>query len=279
MATAIAALRRLRHGALKNLGPLWIGLGRFYRFMFRALGLRFSVSTRIGRYGPFRLNGIFAFSDFENWGGGHNDAFAACIEACRGKRCVFDIGAHVGLVALPMASVAAPGGRVYAFEPAEANGRLLREHTELNEFSNIEVIPSLVGAEPRDSVPFFEMAEPTGMNALVVAKNPEAFHETHRSQIALDQFCAARRLAPEVIKIDVEGAEIGVLRGSRQILMTHRPTIFLSVHPREIALLGENVETLSSLIADLGYDCRDAQGQPVSGFALREYVLTPRGMH
>jgi len=272
----IAALRRLRHGRLKRLEPVWVALGRAYRFAFRALGSRRTVSTRIGPFGPFRLNGLFAFSDFENWGGGHNDAFVQCVEACRGKLCVFDVGAHVGLVALPMASVVAPGGRVYCFEPAEANRKLLSEHAALNGYSNIEVVQALVGAEARQSVPFFEMDEPTGMNALVVAKNARAFRETRRPQMTLDGFCAARGLAPEVVKIDVEGAEIGVLQGAGRTIERHRPLVFLSVHPREIALLGQDVARLAGLIAELGYDCRDARGRPVSKFELREYVLTPQ---
>ena len=276
MSEALAHLRRLRHGPLKFLSPLWLPLGRLYRSVFRALGIRHPVSTRIGPYGPFRLNGIFAFSDFEHWGGGHNDAFVACVEACRGKHCVLDIGAHVGLVALPMASVMAPGGRVVCFEPAEANRRLLLEHAALNGFAAIEVNPCLVGAETRPDVPFFEMAEPTGMNALVVRKNAEAYIATRRPQVSLDDFCDERALAPEVVKIDVEGAEIGVLRGARKTLARHRPLIFLSIHPRDIELMGESVEALSELIGSLGYDCRDAQGRVPARFELREYVMTPR---
>lgn len=276
MAAAFAYLRRLRHGPLKWLTPLWLPLGRLYRSVFRGLGIRRPVSTRIGPYGPFRLNGVFAFSDFEHWGGGHNDAFVACVEACRGKHCVLDIGAHVGLVALPMASVVAPGGRVVCFEPAEANRRLLLEHAALNGFAAIEVNPCLVGAETRPDVPFFEMAEPTGMNALVVRKNAEAYIATRRPQVSLDDFCAEHALAPEVVKIDVEGAEIGVLRGARKTLARHRPLVFLSIHPRDIELMGECVEALSELIGSLGYDCRDAQGRVPARFELREYVMTPR---
>lgn len=276
MSAALTALRRLRHGPLKGLGPIWTALGRVYRSIFRALGIRRPVLTRIGPYGPFRLSGLFAFSDFEHWGGGHNDAFAPCVEACRHKRCVLDIGAHVGLVALPMASVLAPGGRVFCFEPAEANRKLLLEHAALNGYINIEVVPCLVGADSRSDVPFFEMAEPTGMNALVVAKNAEAYIATRRRQVSLDDFCGERGLVPEVVKIDVEGAEIGVLRGARKTLARHRPVIFLSVHPRDIALMGERVETLSELIGALGYECKDVEGHAPVRFELREYVLTPR---
>ena len=272
----VATLRGLRHGPLRNLDPLWRVLGRLYRLGFRVLGARGAVRTRIGPYGPYRLNGLFAFSDFEHWGGGHNDAFEACIEACRHKNCVIDVGAHVGLVALPMSDVVAADGRVHCFEPADANRQLLAEHAALNGRVNIEIVPALVGAQVAESVPFHEMATPTGMNARVVRKNPASFRKTCRRQVTLDAFCAERGLAPEVIKIDVEGAELDVLAGARQTIARCRPLIFLSVHPREIELMGQDVGALVRLLDEYGYDCHDAEGVQVTNFALREYVLTPK---
>lgn len=275
LTTAIAFIRRLRHGPLKALAPAWHTLGRLYRLLYRVLGLRRTVSTRIGPYGPFRLNGIFAFSDFEGWGGGHNDCFALCIEACRGKSCMIDVGAHIGLVALPAASVLDPKGRAFCFEPAMANNRLLTEHAALND-CRIEVIPCVVGAEPDSAVSFFEMDEPTGMNAIANHQHRDGYREMQRRQVSLDSFCAERDISPEVIKIDVEGAEINVLRGARATLSRCRPAVFLSVHPREIVEMGESVATLSALIDELGYEVRDARGQRPAEFGLREYVLAPR---
>ncbi len=124
MAVLLATLRRLRHGPLRRFDAIWLPLGRLHRWLVRVLGWSAPVKQSIGRYGPFLLDAQFAFSDFAGWGGGHNEGFAACIEACRGRRCVIDVGAHVGLVALPMASVIAAGGVVVAFEPAAANRAL-----------------------------------------------------------------------------------------------------------------------------------------------------------
>jgi len=274
--TITATLRRLRHGPLRSFGPLWTVLGQLYRFGFHTLGIRRSVVTRIGPYGPFQLNGFFAFSNFEKWGGGHNDAFQLCIEACRDKACAIDVGAHIGLVALPMASVLVPQGRVICFEPAQANRNMLIEHAARNGFSNIEIEPWLVGEEVKDTVRFYEMDAPTGMNTVAAPKDPLTYRETSCRQLSLDSYCKARKLAPDVIKIDVEGAEIGVLRGARETISRCRPIIFLSVHPREISALGESPDVLTDLIDEMGYNLRDAQGHEPAQFELREYVLTPR---
>lgn len=99
----------------------------------------------IGPFGPFHLNGRFAFSNFDQWGKGHNSAFEACVKACRNAQCVLDIGAHIGLVSLPASRMVASGGRVFAFEPAAGNLRFLHDHKTLNNLTNLEVVESLVG--------------------------------------------------------------------------------------------------------------------------------------
>jgi len=269
-------LRALRHGPLRGLSPVWVFLGRIYRAIGKSTGLLRPVATRIGVYGPFKLNGMFTFSDFEHWGDGHNNGFADCIEACRGKSCVLDVGGHIGLVSLPVSEVLAEGGRVFTFEPAEANRRMLLEHVALNNATNIEVVSDLVGAEEKDDVEFFESAEPTGMNSVVIPKHHDSYSPARKRQITLDGFYSDHDLATDVVKIDVEGAELAVLRGAKEALHRHHPVIFLSVHPREIALLGESFKGLEDLIDEIGYECRNIDGSPVSGFALREYILTPK---
>ncbi len=269
----ITLLRRLRHGPLRALGPAWVQLGRGYRRLVGGLGL--SVRQRIGPYGPFRLDARFAFSDFEHWGQGHNDGFTACVEACRGRRCVLDVGAHIGLVSLPVAAVLAPDGLLIAFEPAAANRRLLRRHLELNGLSErVKVEAALVGAECLDEVLLHESGEVSGMNSLA-AREGDYRPVAHR-QLSLDHYCGRNGLAPEVIKIDVEGAELGVLEGAREVLQRCRPQIFLSVHPWHIARLGRSTEELAALIDELEYDCRTADGGAVTEFGLREYHLVPR---
>ena len=275
MPSPVATLRQLRHGPLKPLGPLWLLLGRLYRASLRVAPAG-PVSQRIGPYGPFKMNPTFAFSDFAHWGGGHNRGFAACIERCRDKHCVLDIGAHVGLVTLPASRVMAADGRLYAFEPAAANIRMLEEHLRLNRIDNVELVTALVGALESEAVTFYEGAEPTGLNSLAAGDKRAGFAQTRHRQVSLDSFCLARGLRPEVIKIDVEGGEIDVLEGGRTILLRHRPEIVLSVHPAQIEALGQSVEALSDLIDALGYDCLDFAGNPVGALRADEYLLVPR---
>lgn len=270
----LVLIRRLRHGPLKFLNPMWLVLGLIYRrFVAGSIGF---TKQKIGHYGPFRMDAQFAFSNFASWGGAHNDGFAACVEVCRGKHCVIDVGAHIGLVSLPVASVMPPGGVLVSFEPARANRDLLSRHLRINGFEHVRVEEALVGDEELAAVDFFEMDDASGMNSIAPGAMGDEYLPVRKAQVTLDGYCERNGLSPEVIKIDVEGAELGVLRGARAMLSRCRPLIFLSVHPRQIALLGESIEALSALIESLDYDCRHSDGSPVKSFALREYLLVPR---
>jgi FkbM family methyltransferase len=270
----ISTLRRLRHRSPRRLAPAWTALGALYRRAVAGRGL--VIRQSIGPYGPFRLDATFAFSNFARWGQGHNDGFVACVEACRGRRCVLDVGAHIGLVTLPVASVLGPGGVVVGFEPAVANREVLAQHVRLNALADrVRIEPRLVGAEDDDEVTFFEMAGCSGMNSVVGPGGRRGYAAERRPQVTLDTYCERHRLVPEVIKIDVEGAEVDVLRGGRHTLRRCRPLVILSVHPRLMGRLGYSPADLRAELDAIGYGIHDVDGLPVERFQLREYVLSP----
>jgi FkbM family methyltransferase len=271
----LRTLTQVRHGRLKRLRFLWSFLRPIYRAVFRFTpGL--TVSKRIGKYGPFKLNRRFSFSNFEAWGGNHNRGFEACIEAASGMNCVMDIGAHIGLVSLPLSTVIKNNGTVYAFEPASANGAYLNEHLESNKITNVKVVVDLVGDKELESVEFFESDDDSGMNTIAETGLRRGYVATQKRQITLDNFCRENNLTPELIKIDTEGAEVGILKGATETLRIHQPTIYLSVHPRHIIELGSSVEELEQLLFDLDYKVSDMYGTLVRPLELTEYIVSPK---
>ncbi len=275
-AALIATIRRLRHGPLRQFAPLWVALGRVYRALQRRLPIATTVAMRIGPHGPFRLDGRFAFSNFEAWGGGKNAGFLACIESCANGRCFLDIGAHIGLVSLPAARVMAATGRVVAFEPAAFNRKILQRHVRLNEARNIEVVGDLVGDRDAEEIPFFEQDTDYPMNSVAGADGEGRFVKSLKRQVSIDSFCEGRDLSPDVIKIDVEGAELAVLEGAAATIRKCRPVIFLSVHPRQLRMLGVEPRQVAALVAKLGYDSYDSDGHQADPVGGNEYILRPR---
>ncbi len=268
-------LRWLRHKPLKGLGPFWVLGGKSYRALVRILKITKPIKQKIGPYGPFKLHPHFSFSNFADWGGGHNKGFEACIEACRGKDCVLDVGGHIGLIALPVAQVIKSGGTVVSFEPSTVNHGFLSYHKQVNNMDNLEIVRSLVGAKSADKVEFFEDTADSGMNSILHLENKGNFERHERSQVTLDEFCVEKNYKPDVIKIDVEGAELFVLQGAQTILKEHKPLIFLSVHPRHLEKLGIQQSALLELAKDIGYKITDLDGGDVTKFELDEYLMAP----
>jgi len=221
---------------------------------------------------------MFAFSNFSSWGSDqHNDGFKDCVEMCRGKACVFDIGAHIGLTTLPIASVLADGGLVVSFEPSDANRRYLSHHVRRNGLNDVVRLEGvLVGNCDSDRVDFYESDDVSGMNSAAEVELGEGYRSVARRQISIDSYCAKQKLEPQVIKIDVEGAEIAVLRGGKKTLKRAKPIIFLSYHPRHVSAFGFTQDDLIETLDEVGYDYRHVDGSRVEQLAFREYVLTPR---
>ncbi len=267
--------RRTRLG--RRCQPLLFFLGNQYRRLVAVCLPKLMVQKRIGRYGPFAISAKFLFSDFESWGQSHNSGFDQLIAASIGAHCVFDVGAHIGLTTLPLATTMTAGGVVVAFEPGNVNASFLEKHIAENKLENVIVIKNLVGDMISDQKAFYESEDVSGMNSLaeIRDKHPSSFV----SMVTLDQVVSERNVIPDVIKIDVEGAELKVLRGARETLLRHSPIIFLSVHPRQLEVLGDSVEDLLDFVLGLGYEVFSTDLSLPVGSKLQfgEYKLVKRG--
>lgn len=143
---------------------------------------------------------------------------------------VIDAGANAGAYTVLFAQWVGRAGRVYAFEPVPAIADVLRRQLRLNGVADrVTVVPAALGSG-------------TGTVSLVapglVGLNRPAYPgESAREAIrvnatSLDEFCAVHRIRPAVVKIDVEGAELDVLRGSR-VTIASNPSVrlFVEWHP------------------------------------------------
>ena len=266
-------LRMLRHGPLKKFTNIWLILGNFYRK--KSSFFNFTVSHKIGKYGPFSMDNYFSFSNFSSWGENHNNGFENCIKDCTNKECFIDIGAHIGLVTLPAASVMHENAKVICFEPAYIIF-IFKKHIYLNNFDKKVILENILLGETEDTqISFFQNKNPTGMNSIVNTDNNH-YEQTKIHQISLDNYLKKKSYTPGIIKIDVEGAEINVLNGSRKTIKKFKPIIYLSVHPKFLEKLGQSTKMLSKLIDELDYRCFEIDGKSVEKFQLKEYKLLPK---
>jgi len=147
-----------------------------------------------------------------------------------------DAGAHIGFFTMQMAAAVGPGGRVYAFEPFDANADLLERSIGENQFGErVFFRRAAVGAAPGVAALTFpvETLNSGGAYLLRGGAAPLAGNLTKEVPVvALDALDLRRPVA--FIKMDVEGAEPQVVRGAEKILAEDRPIVLAELHPTQL---------------------------------------------
>ncbi len=176
------------------------------------------------------------------WLGNYDFRQTECFEKFLKKGdVVFDIGAHVGFYSLLSAELVGENGEIFSFEPLLENYEYLKKHIKINNYKNI--IAFNVAVSDREGAPFFSKGEYAATGRLADSG------EIKVNAIAIDDWIKNKRLpVPNVIKIDVEGAEVKVLKGAEATLKKFHPFIFLSVHGEKLK------EECFAILRDCGYN-------------------------
>jgi FkbM family methyltransferase len=175
----------------------------------------------------------------------------------RGRRCIYDVGAYVGITALLMGRALGPGGRLLAFEPSPQAAGIIRENADLNGLAeSITVVNGFAGARPGALVEFYDSG-PCVYNSAIAGRSAlrggPSIRPTLVPTVTLDEAAAVTGTAPEFVKIDVEGAELGVLDGAPRILREARPTILLELHELPDRDLPAHARAAVERVEPLGY--------------------------
>jgi FkbM family methyltransferase len=180
---------------------------------------------------------------------------------------VWDVGANVGLFSFAAGAAAGPAGSVLAVEPDTTLAGLLRRSAAANQgHAPVQVLPAAVSDEV--SVARFHVARrnraTSHLDGYGTAMAGGVRFTSLVPTVTLD-WLGARFPAPDVLKIDVEGAELAVLAGATQLL-GHVKTIICEVAAR-------NAATVSGLLAARGYTLYD--GDRLSGERVPVSVAPP----
>lgn len=145
----------------------------------------------------------------------------------------YDVGGNAGYFSF-IASTVITEGRILSFEPMAANIAIFKEHVRRNSgragAGRITLIPCAV-ADREKTVQFTNDPVLTGSNTYVESQflKPTS-GKIDVKCVSIDGLVAQGSPPPDVIKIDVEGAEFDVLRGAEQTLRTHHPHLLLATH-------------------------------------------------
>jgi len=154
---------------------------------------------------------------------------------------VIDVGANVGLVTIPLALATA---RVIAVEPLPQNIEQLRGNVRRNDLTNVVVVEAAAGAADGTAV-LHSAADPAfgSLHEVVKYRAAGDLEVTLRSLDSLWEELG--RPVVGLVKIDVEGAEVEVLEGGRELLSACGPAVLVEV--------GASGSAVRELLAALGY--------------------------
>lgn len=163
---------------------------------------------------------------------------------------VADVGANIGLLTLVMAWATGPGGRVIAFEPEAVPRSNLEKMKHLNGLSWVEVRDQAVGE--RAGRLTFHVSDIIGHSSLYALPDAEAARTVEVEVVRLDDVAPAKRL--DVVKIDVEGAELDVLAGMKGVIAKNPDlAIIAEFGPEHLARVGQTPAQWFKAFGDAGF--------------------------
>jgi FkbM family methyltransferase len=171
---------------------------------------------------------------------------------------VFDIGANVGWYAVNLARVVSPrGGRVYAFEPIPTTFSSLQRNIALNNLAHaITAEPIALGDAPGNAD--FFVPRVTGS---VAASRRQILTTEDNARIGarvetVDDVASRLNLSRlDLVKCDVEGGELMMLRGAQRTIDRFRPVLFLEMLRKWSRAYDYHPDDIIAFLARLGYRC------------------------
>ena len=187
----------------------------------------------------------------------------------------WDIGAHHGIWSSLASNLVSSAGRVVAFEPSDAFRLLERS---LGRRGNVALREEAVGSECGQATFHGQGTDATGSLSREVTALNEDLHPAEVTSYTvpvttLDTTLEAEGRAPDLVKIDVEGFELHVLRGGMRLLEEEKPEFIIEIHPTQMELCDTTPDELIALLERVGYTTEVIDRNPNSIYTI---AATPK---
>jgi FkbM family methyltransferase len=172
---------------------------------------------------------------------------------------VYDIGGHIGVVAMVFAKAVGATGQVVVFEPNEENCSRIREHIQLNQVSHVRLLKLGIADRKKEDQVFIVRKGSTGTGSMSENIQSQIVGEKNFKQLrvsidTLDGAITAHELPkPDFIKIDIEGMEYQALMGMAKTVGTYSPQFYIEIHGADELAKRDNICQITKLFQSWGY--------------------------
>lgn len=143
---------------------------------------------------------------------------------CEGD-CFIDIGANIGYFTFAAVLSTGKSGKVISFEPNPYTFEILSQNLSLNNFNCIDLHQVALGEASGTAILHFQRDCSDGKASIFKGNTHNASIKVN--QITLDSFIHEYNISPTVIKIDAEGSEEAILKGSHKTLSSSSSPVLL----------------------------------------------------
>lgn len=209
--------------------------------------------TSKGQVGEYKFTGGYNLHPFVDLNLNDED-----LEFIKDKD-IIDAGAYTGDTSIPLAKITSRN--IYAFEPFEESLDLLKKNIEDNNIKNIIPINKTLGSKNGEQSIFL-----SGNNVQGITTDPTKNHdkELKIQETTIDKFVEDNDLNIGFITVDVEGAEMELLKGAENTLKTQKPILSISIY-HKLSDFFEIIPWIANL--DLGYEFEVVKENPWHFFA------------
>jgi FkbM family methyltransferase len=186
------------------------------------------------------------------WFGYYDEVQLRVLEKFLKPQTVFvDVGANIGEFTI-FAAKRVTQGRVITFEPVPFLFGELKANVEINKFKNVELINKAL-SDRSGVVPIFnERSQSFDDNIFTLAPGPNNRLVAQVETIRLDDYIGSKQI--NVMKIDVDGSELAVLKGGIETIQRCHPIIFIEVCEETSRAAGYEQAEILNFLDKLGYE-------------------------
>ncbi len=165
-----------------------------------------------------------------------------------------DVGAQMGYLTLAMATAANRQTIVHSFEPEDQNAARFRENISLNDLSNVTLHQTAVSTVDGVMKLYLSNDRNAGTHSTLYIESNVSTEFIEIPSVRLDSFIQQESLPTvDLVKIDVEGAEVDVIEGARFVLENHRPIVIMELSDHLQQARGQTCREFKQFMATLGY--------------------------